>query len=456
MQQEENKHTENKQVLMRFFDVEKLSEEDLPELSSLIAKYPYCQPLYLLAAKSAQKTPSYQEYLEKAAAIVPSRAVLYDIIHHPEKFTAKSEKELITEELSGIIKEIDVQQTVEDIVEENVSDNIPVSETENVSLVSESPEDAVYEEIAPLEVPGIMLEEPQFYHPEIENIVEPEEDVVLTEQKLPSEIIENLSVDKQESVIEDEVIEEIQPALVIHKEEEQKQEKDEVLEQPSEPAIVPEAPYIETLGDSEYIHSLAATENPVSTEEKQTTVESTSEVLLTVKSADVFRYHEERLPYTFLWWLNKTRKQYENTRPYATFRLDTSKVIKKQEDEIINHQIAENIFHLTSADELAKAENVSNTVSFDLTKKEHQIIERFIKEEPQITPPQANKIDTENKAKKSSEDHNELVSETLAKVYVEQMLYHKALDIYRKLSLKYPEKNAYFASQIRYLELKVN
>jgi hypothetical protein len=36
------------------------------------------------------------------------------------------------------------------------------------------------------------------------------------------------------------------------------------------------------------------------------------------------------------------------------------------------------------------------------------------------------------------------------------MLYHKALDVYKKLSLKYPEKSTYFASQIKYLELKVN
>ena len=83
-------------------------------------------------------------------------------------------------------------------------------------------------------------------------------------------------------------------------------------------------------------------------------------------------------------------------------------------------------------------------------------MEKFIKEEPQIKHPAANKIDTENKAKKSSEDTNEVVSETLAKIYVEQMLYHKALDVYKKLSLKYPEKSAYFASQIKYLELKVN
>jgi len=40
----------------------------------------------------------------------------------------------------------------------------------------------------------------------------------------------------------------------------------------------------------------------------------------------------------------------------------------------------------------------------------------------------------------------------LAKIYVKQQRYSKALEIIKKLSLKYPKKNAYFADQIRFLE----
>ncbi|WP_418795001.1 tetratricopeptide repeat protein [Phocaeicola coprophilus] len=43
-------------------------------------------------------------------------------------------------------------------------------------------------------------------------------------------------------------------------------------------------------------------------------------------------------------------------------------------------------------------------------------------------------------------------TETLAKIYVKQQRYDKALEIIRKLNLKYPKKNAYFADQIRFLE----
>ena len=47
-------------------------------------------------------------------------------------------------------------------------------------------------------------------------------------------------------------------------------------------------------------------------------------------------------------------------------------------------------------------------------------------------------------------------TETLARVYVNQKRYDKALEIIRALSLKYPEKNIYFADQIRYLEKIIN
>lgn len=43
-------------------------------------------------------------------------------------------------------------------------------------------------------------------------------------------------------------------------------------------------------------------------------------------------------------------------------------------------------------------------------------------------------------------------TETLAHIYVKQKRYERALQIIKKLYLKYPEKNVYFADQIRFLE----
>ena len=43
-------------------------------------------------------------------------------------------------------------------------------------------------------------------------------------------------------------------------------------------------------------------------------------------------------------------------------------------------------------------------------------------------------------------------TETLANICIKQKRYDKALEIIKRLSLKYPKKNIYFADQIRYLE----
>lgn len=55
----------------------------------------------------------------------------------------------------------------------------------------------------------------------------------------------------------------------------------------------------------------------------------------------------------------------------------------------------------------------------------------------------------------SAEDSGEdsvILTEMMAKIYIKQGKYDKALEIIRKLFLKYPKKNRYFADQIRFLE----
>jgi hypothetical protein len=173
---------------------------------------------------------------------------------------------------------------------------------------------------------------------------------------------------------------------------------------------------------------------------------------------DVSNYNDEKLPYSFLWWLDKTRKEHAAVyQPYVkppAANTQPNKKPKKLTDEL-QQQYFENIFHITSVDELDKSTQPPKA-PYDIKRKEHVIIERFIKEEPQIRPQSSDKLDNENKAKKSSEDRDELVTETLAAIYTDQMLYHKAIASYKKLMLKFPEKSRYFADKIEQLEKKTN
>ncbi len=55
-------------------------------------------------------------------------------------------------------------------------------------------------------------------------------------------------------------------------------------------------------------------------------------------------------------------------------------------------------------------------------------------------------------AKESQSFHFDIVTETLAKVYLEQQHYEKAKQAYQQLSLKYPQKSSLFATQIELIE----
>ena len=74
------------------------------------------------------------------------------------------------------------------------------------------------------------------------------------------------------------------------------------------------------------------------------------------------------------------------------------------------------------------------------------LIDQFIKNSPKIQFSQEKK--SEPVIKIGAKIKDELITETLAKIYVTQKKFNKAIKAYEILSLKYPKKSSFFADQI--------
>ena len=77
-----------------------------------------------------------------------------------------------------------------------------------------------------------------------------------------------------------------------------------------------------------------------------------------------------------------------------------------------------------------------------------QLIDDFLKTTERRIP-NKNLKNNEDLSEKSWSPNYELMTETLAKVFVKQKKFKKAIEAYQILGLKYPEKNSLFANQIK-------
>lgn len=113
---------------------------------------------------------------------------------------------------------------------------------------------------------------------------------------------------------------------------------------------------------------------------------------------------------------------------------------------------------LTSLKPVERDDDQQETNTIDADKKEFDgklkqeekfnLIDEFIANNPKIQPASKN-TPTRNLAKENQTPADELMTETLAKVYLAQKNYKKAIQAYNILILKNPEKSGFFADQIR-------
>jgi hypothetical protein len=431
---------------------EKVTSHHAAMLNELLQEYPYYQPLHLLLAKATRESADHDQLAK--ASLYTNGQVLHRFLF---------EKKISTKDfqVAGQEEEAPVQAEPETAADLHTAEEISAEEDITEDLYT-------FEEKHPEEEQENTAEE---LHAEEEIIVAeevpvPEEETTDAEQHSPV-------TDEQETFEEIAEVTPVAAAVAAVPEEEVFDEIAEVdfnnyrpfrnSDNPEkEPQTGEHTERKHSLEDNFVFESIVSSdffafENKFSPEpaeaEKKTEqappfIEEHDEAAAAeVENSRVSNYHDDKLPYTFLWWLAKTRKEHQNIfQPYA--------LPKKENSQELQQQYVEHIFHvqshLTGNEALLDAAEPAKPAGRDF-----EIIESFIRNDPQITPPNAEQIDNENKAKKSAEDQNDLVSETLANIYIEQMLYDKAIDTYEKLSLKFPEKSRYFADLIQSIEKKI-
>jgi len=179
-----------------------------------------------------------------------------------------------------------------------------------------------------------------------------------------------------------------------------------------------------------------------------------------VLDPELFSPKEPRPPKKHALSLNKAESTEETTSqaplakasPEDVLNLGQPLQFNKQEKHSFNEWLKLTQFKpIDRTDNSSKAQDNSSKIGSSEKEHKFKLIDKFISENPKINPtkPITKKG---NLAKAQMIKPEALMTETLARIYVEQKNYKKAIHSYKILSLKYPEKSGFFANQIKAVE----
>lgn len=141
--------------------------------------------------------------------------------------------------------------------------------------------------------------------------------------------------------------------------------------------------------------------------------------------------------------------------------LNKTSLLKELDNNLEQYKERKKIMEELLADEssvVTKPASAKKKISG--TESQIQLIEKFIKNEPQMARnslmENESKTDQEDLAKKKLHQSEKFITETLANLLVVQKKYSKAIKIYEKLMVKFPKKTTYFAAQIEKINQRGN
>lgn len=439
---------------------QKLPASAIDPLRRLTKEYPYFQSAHALLAKAMADNHDllYDKHLKIAAAHCADRQSLYHLIHrkpssvfissaakevHPspfvleEKIEAPEVKTTVpeTEPVQPLVVEAPAEQVP---FEAYVFTPPPVQETPEVkSSAPEDPHEVIRRRLA--EILGSPVE-----IKEIKSAPVKEEkasvEIDYTSEERPQTFIPSLS--KQN----------VAPETTTVKEEPVQPLKTETKHEISEPEVVALKEEVVSPADASTSSELTTPEERI-TEATKTVVDEVDTLQLEYALETSILSSIEQLPL-----LEKQPVKEEETGKSAA-QEETGSFLHWLKNLPVSGfgQVEE-----VHADEPDKPEADAPDFSAPTQSKSEEdrgrdaLIDRFIATEPRIVPSKAEFYSPATQAKRSVTDNEDLVSETLAKIYLLQGHPLKARKCYEKLSLLQPEKKTYFAALIKEIDLQIN
>ena len=420
------------------------NEAEINGLKELIKAYPYMQNAWALYLKSLDidKDEAFDATLKKTAIRTNDRSLLFDYINAKEEVKEEESPDLVKASNSNSENRLDdalelssEQGKKEEQSSENFVNELLQNESAHDLSSSEEKEEPEEKETTPIEIPGQNIsfgEEKNTFNTREEKLEIVENESVLEEilpaqevTEIPSELSIEDSLQNSEEQVKDSVEEDIQTTDESHLIEDENQFNDE-LDNDDEyddedinskirrlEVIIGEMSFDEKEVSSEQVNNETSpseieAENAEEQHEESKDVEAKTEIEGTVSEGSEAQQRE-----------NNTEQAQEEQLNYFEWIKQSSK----------------------------NSVDASNELETEEQERKYALLDAFLERNPKIVPSdEIKEIDID--AASSIEDNN-LITETMAQLYMGQKQFKKAIEAYKTLILKYPEKSSFFAIQIQ-------
>ena len=189
-----------------------------------------------------------------------------------------------------------------------------------------------------------------------------------------------------------------------------------------------------------------------------------------LKNQDSFKYNNElkvtaaftadrTILFNYVTSLEADLKNKEEIQPQVIAKISQEKLREKETDTEEMHLQKPLSFSTTESYsfnewlQLAAKKPIIRKNEMPVQEKllKNNLIDTFIQNNPKITPLEKGRNFTTPIPKNKQDDA--LMTETLASVYLAQKKYENAIQAYKILSLKYPEKSGFFADEIKRIQI---